>query len=78
MLEPIETKGLTSADVDDLTQRTRDLMMAELIKLTEIARAQRTAPSAERAREVDERNAVRTTGSKTTGRDGMQSAIRGT
>ncbi|TFA97687.1 putative 1-acyl-sn-glycerol-3-phosphate acyltransferase [Trichoderma ghanense] len=40
VLPPIETKNLTSADVDELTQSTRDLMLKELISLTEKARGQ--------------------------------------
>jgi len=34
VLKPIETKGLTPADVDDLTRDTRDLMLKELVSLT--------------------------------------------
>lgn len=62
VLPPISTKGLTSADVDDLTSRTRDAMVTELITLTEIARGQNIAVSAVRAKVLDERNAVKTTG----------------
>ncbi|KAK4123904.1 acyltransferase-domain-containing protein [Parathielavia appendiculata] len=40
VLDPISTKGLTAADVDHLTQFTRDLMLKELIALTEKARMQ--------------------------------------
>ncbi|KAL7819381.1 hypothetical protein V8C44DRAFT_136366 [Trichoderma aethiopicum] len=43
VLPPIETKNLTSADVDELTQSTRDLMLKELISLTEKARGQPVA-----------------------------------
>jgi len=35
VLPPIPTTGLTAADVDDLTRRTRELMLQELVKLTE-------------------------------------------
>jgi lysophosphatidate acyltransferase len=34
VLDPIPTTGLTAADVDDLAQRTRDLMLKELVALT--------------------------------------------
>ena len=37
-MDPISTKGLTSADVDELTRTTRDLMLEELIRLTEETR----------------------------------------
>lgn len=38
MLDPIPTKGLTAADVDDLTRTTRELMLKELFTLTSEAR----------------------------------------
>ncbi|RKF61518.1 putative 1-acyl-sn-glycerol-3-phosphate acyltransferase [Erysiphe neolycopersici] len=34
VLQPIETKNLTSADVDELTRETQELMLKELINLT--------------------------------------------
>ncbi|KID85417.1 AtaAp protein [Metarhizium guizhouense ARSEF 977] len=34
VLNPIPTKGLTSADVDELTRTTRELMLTELLALT--------------------------------------------
>jgi lysophosphatidate acyltransferase len=37
VLDPIPTKGLTAADVDDLARTTRDLMLRELITLSEKA-----------------------------------------
>jgi lysophosphatidate acyltransferase len=37
-LDPIPTKDLTSADVDELTRTTRELMLTELLTLTEKAR----------------------------------------
>ena len=37
-MDPISTKGLTAADVDELTRNTRELMLKELISLTEQAR----------------------------------------
>ncbi|KAK3990175.1 hypothetical protein QBC44DRAFT_239716 [Cladorrhinum sp. PSN332] len=43
VLEPISTKGLTSADVDDLTRNTRELMLKEIIALTEKARGKHFA-----------------------------------
>ena len=36
MLPPIPTTGLTAADVDKLTQRTRDAMMNELMRLSHL------------------------------------------
>jgi len=45
ILDPISTKGLTTADVDELTRSTRELMLKELISLTEEARGKTsTAP----------------------------------
>lgn len=38
VLKPIETKGLTAADVDSLTRDTRELMLRELVALTAKAR----------------------------------------
>lgn len=40
VLEPIQTKGLTAADVDELCTKTRELMLKELINLTYKARGQ--------------------------------------
>ncbi|KAK1992028.1 acyltransferase [Colletotrichum falcatum] len=37
VLDPIPTTGLTAADVDELTRKTRDLMLEELISLSEKA-----------------------------------------
>jgi lysophosphatidate acyltransferase len=37
VLSPIPTKGLTTADVDELTRSTRELMLKELITLSEKA-----------------------------------------
>lgn len=39
VLPPIETDGLTAADVDALTSRTRELMLRELVALTAEERA---------------------------------------
>jgi lysophosphatidate acyltransferase len=38
VLDPIPTKGLTTADVDELTRTTRELMLRELVGLTAVAR----------------------------------------
>ncbi|KAF4119272.1 lysophosphatidate acyltransferase [Geosmithia morbida] len=40
VLDPIPTKGLTSADVDQLASTTRDLMLRELVALTAKARGE--------------------------------------
>ncbi|KAL7792502.1 hypothetical protein V8C37DRAFT_380532 [Trichoderma ceciliae] len=40
VLAPIPTANLTSADVDELTRSTRELMLKELVNLTERARGQ--------------------------------------
>ncbi len=37
VLDPIPTKGLTTADIDDLTRSTRELMLKELVTLSEKA-----------------------------------------
>jgi len=36
VLPPIPTAGLTAADADKLTQRTRDAMMNELVRLSHL------------------------------------------
>jgi lysophosphatidate acyltransferase len=43
VLEPISTKGLTTADVEELTRATRDSMLNELTTLTAKARGQAIA-----------------------------------
>lgn len=43
VLDPIPTKGLTAADVEKLTTDTRELMLKELIKLTEEAQGRKIA-----------------------------------
>ncbi|KAL2133682.1 hypothetical protein VTI74DRAFT_1910 [Chaetomium olivicolor] len=43
VLDPIPTTGLTAADVDELTRSTRELMLKELIALTEKARGKPVA-----------------------------------
>ncbi|KAK0748809.1 hypothetical protein B0T21DRAFT_407292 [Apiosordaria backusii] len=45
VLDPIPTTGLTSADVDELTRETREVMLKEMIALTEKARG-KTVPQA--------------------------------
>lgn len=43
MLDPISTKGLTADDVTDLTSSTRELMLAELIKISPKTKSQPVA-----------------------------------
>lgn len=40
VLDPISTTGLTSADVDELCTKTRELMLKEIIDLTYTTRGQ--------------------------------------
>ena len=47
VLKPIETKNLTSADIENLTRDTRELMLSELVDLTSKARGQPIAMQAE-------------------------------
>ncbi|OAA56475.1 AtaAp protein [Cordyceps fumosorosea ARSEF 2679] len=60
VLDPIPTKGLTSADVDELARTTRELMLKELVTLTAEARGQPIAvpanPSSAKSSGVDVRN----------------------
>ena len=53
VLPPIETKGLTAADVDRLTNETREVMLRELIALTETP-AGRKAASADPSAAAEE------------------------
>ncbi|KAJ4292185.1 1-acylglycerol-3-phosphate O-acyltransferase [Collariella sp. IMI 366227] len=46
VLDPISTTGLTAADVDELTRSTRELMLKEIIALTEKARGKPVAGAA--------------------------------
>ena len=46
VLPPIPTENLTSADVDELCARTRELMIEALVKITEKARQQGVATPA--------------------------------
>lgn len=50
VLDPIPTTGLTTADVDELTRTTRELMLRELVTLTAIARGTRVPTELERDR----------------------------
>ncbi|ROV94421.1 hypothetical protein VSDG_05931 [Cytospora chrysosperma] len=50
VLDPISTIGLTSADVDDLCTRTREIMLKEIINLTYQARGQEAPIAASTAR----------------------------
>lgn len=43
VLDPIPTTGLTAADVDELTRKTHNLFMEELVALTEKARGKPVA-----------------------------------
>lgn len=43
VLPAISTENLTAKDVDELARTTRELMLEELGRLTELARAQRVA-----------------------------------
>lgn len=49
VLKPIETKNLTAADVDTLTQNVRELMLNELLSLTAKARGQPIAMPAQKS-----------------------------
>jgi len=71
VLPPISTIGLTANDVDRLTKTTRDTMLEELVKLTELASAQRVAlTSEERRRLLDDAEEGGDGAATTTGRDG--------
>ena len=45
VLDPIPTVGMTAADVDELAISTRELMLKEMIALTEKVRRQSVAAS---------------------------------
>ncbi|KAI1492091.1 hypothetical protein F5X96DRAFT_423652 [Biscogniauxia mediterranea] len=47
VLDPIPTTGLTTEDVDELTRTTRELMLKEMVMLTEKARKQPIAMPAQ-------------------------------
>lgn len=61
VLPPIPTQGLTSADVDELSRHTREVMLAELVKITEESRDHGIAMPASQSGNVD----GKTTGSST-------------
>ncbi|KAB5516898.1 hypothetical protein GE09DRAFT_1158822 [Coniochaeta sp. 2T2.1] len=48
VMDPIPTKGLTTADVDELTRTTREAMLRELVTLTAKARGTRVPTEVER------------------------------
>ena len=48
VMDPIPTKGLTTADVDELTRTTREAMLRELVTLTAKARGTRVPSEVER------------------------------
>ena len=76
VLPPIPTKGMTTEDVDELAKTTRDRMLEELVRLTELARAQRVAlTSEERERLLDEDVDGADKSATTTGRDGVQPGL---
>ena len=49
VLKPIETKGLKTADVEDLARDTRDLMLREMVSLTAKARGRPVAMPAQKS-----------------------------
>ena len=53
VLKPIPTTHLKAADVDELTKTTRDLMLKELITLTESPLGQKAAKAEISAGEED-------------------------
>ncbi|KAK5018937.1 AtaAp protein [Cryomyces antarcticus] len=53
VLPAIETMGLTAADVDRLTTETREKILDELVRLTELARGQKVALPANKAKRLD-------------------------
>ncbi|KAF5026654.1 hypothetical protein F66182_1238 [Fusarium sp. NRRL 66182] len=64
VLNPIPTKGLTSADVDELTRTTRDLMLNELVTVTAKARGQPMAvPASTTDSSAGKSSAIDTNGS---------------
>ncbi|GAB0137193.1 hypothetical protein EsDP_00005470 [Epichloe bromicola] len=56
VLDPIPTKGLTAADVEELTRTTRDLMLKELLALTSKARGSPMAVPAAASSSVDRKS----------------------
>ncbi len=64
VLDPIPTTGLTAADVDELTRTTRDLMIKELVALTEKARGSAVAAGRVSSSNKDTNGVARTTGAE--------------
>ncbi|KAK0389209.1 hypothetical protein NLU13_2784 [Sarocladium strictum] len=60
ILEPISTKGLTPADVDELTRATRDSMLNEITTLTAKARGQPIAVPASSSKPSASSTAIET------------------
>ena len=61
-MEPIPTKGLEAADVDELTRTTRELMLNELVSLTAKARGQPIAVPASNGNSTGKSSGVDTNG----------------
>ena len=57
VLEPIPTKGKTFDDVDALTEEVRNIMLKELVEITEKARRQGVALTEHQATQVNEAKA---------------------
>jgi lysophosphatidate acyltransferase len=62
VLKPIETKGLKTSDVEDLARDTRELMLREIVSLTERARGQPIAMPAQNSGD----GVVKASGAETT------------
>ncbi|PTD09722.1 putative 1-acyl-sn-glycerol-3-phosphate acyltransferase [Fusarium culmorum] len=62
-LKPIPTKGLTAADVEELTRTTRELMLNELVTVTAKARGQPMAVPASLSDSTCKSSAIDTNGS---------------
>ncbi|RSM03081.1 hypothetical protein BHE90_009609 [Fusarium euwallaceae] len=62
VLEPIPTKGLEAADVDELTRTTRELMLDELVSLTAKVRGQPIAMPATNGNSTGKSSSVDTNG----------------
>lgn len=58
VLDPIPTKNLTAADVDELARNTREVMLKELVALTEKAQGRRIAMPVP----ADENSSAKSTG----------------
>ncbi|RMJ08826.1 hypothetical protein CDV36_011548 [Fusarium kuroshium] len=62
VLEPIPTKGLEAADVDELTRTTRELMLEELVSLTAKVRGQPIAMPATNGNSTGKSSSIDTNG----------------